>query len=386
MSSDRRILFLLFLLLLTCGIVAIAQEQITLTTYYPAPFGEYEALRIVPSTDPSVVGQACTEFGLVQYDSSGQMVYCKQGTWEVFNSSTTGGGEYWTQPGGTQDLYPSDIAWRVGIGTTTPDPNSKMTIAGGLQLYDQPATNKKLYMGYNASLDYAYISPYDLTTSTYKNLVMTGSPTQGRVGIGTGSPSAKLDIAATGDGTEVLRLSTERPWTFRQVGSGSGAELQLRSTVNDKEFSLASQSGSKLARFYLSNTLGNSSVIFNVPTSVNSNFTVSGTVTFLNGAAQGAVLTSNAAGLGTWKTLPVIRGNASGYMNRSSCPNGGVGYRLLVTYCRYLHRCTDFGDWISCNPLGWAQGYVDAGCTVCGDGPSPADRTQPRPVGLCIPE
>lgn len=52
---------------------------------------------------------------------------------------------------------------------------------------------------------------------------------QGDVGIGTTSPEAKLDIKATGDGAEVLRLSTEREWAFRQLGTGASTALELAS-------------------------------------------------------------------------------------------------------------------------------------------------------------
>ncbi|MHC4087989.1 MAG: autotransporter outer membrane beta-barrel domain-containing protein [Planctomycetota bacterium] len=50
---------------------------------------------------------------------------------------------------------------------------------------------------------------------------------QGDVGIGTTSPAAKLDIKATGDGAEVLRLSTDREWAFRQLGTGASTALEL---------------------------------------------------------------------------------------------------------------------------------------------------------------
>ncbi|MCB1097135.1 MAG: hypothetical protein KDN22_16295 [Verrucomicrobiae bacterium] len=50
----------------------------------------------------------------------------------------------------------------------------------------------------------------------------------GRVGIGTSDPLAKLDIAATGNGENVLMLSTERAWVFQQEGTGDFASLRLR--------------------------------------------------------------------------------------------------------------------------------------------------------------
>ena len=59
---------------------------------------------------------------------------------------------------------------------------------------------------------------------------------KGGLGVGTNSPSAKLDIAASGDGVDVLRLSTERPWVFRQEGSGPAANLILKDLSGGKRF------------------------------------------------------------------------------------------------------------------------------------------------------
>ncbi len=72
----------------------------------------------------------------------------------------------------------------------------------------------------------------------------------GNVGIGTAAPASKLDIAATGSGAELLRLSTERPWVFRQILSGSGAGLQLYSTVGLKTFQVTAAGGTNIATFF----------------------------------------------------------------------------------------------------------------------------------------
>ena len=60
--------------------------------------------------------------------------------------------------------------------------------------------------------------------------------TNSRVGIGKRNPAAALDIKAEGDGTEILRLSTERSWAFKQLGSGIITSLELASIVPDKNF------------------------------------------------------------------------------------------------------------------------------------------------------
>src|SRR2546422_2819926 len=69
------------------------------------------------------------------------------------------------------------------------------------------------------------------------------------VGIGTTRPQARLDIAATGDGVGLLRLSTERPWVFRQAYSGSGTALRLQPITGLKNFEITAAGGTNVATF-----------------------------------------------------------------------------------------------------------------------------------------
>lgn len=77
---------------------------------------------------------------------------------------------------------------------------------------------------------------------------------QNNVGIGTNTPLSKLDIQSVGDGAELLRLSTDRPWVFKQRASGSSTRLTLQTTVNSKHFDILSEDGLHLAaEFFLNN-------------------------------------------------------------------------------------------------------------------------------------
>ncbi len=82
------------------------------------------------------------------------------------------------------------------------------------------------------------------------NGTVGGVLSAGNVGVGTTTPASKLDIAATGDGAELLRLSTDRPWVFRQISSGSTAGLELRSLVGQKPFEITSVEGVNVATFF----------------------------------------------------------------------------------------------------------------------------------------
>jgi hypothetical protein len=92
--------------------------------------------------------------------------------------------------------------------------------------------------------------------STYTSRI-TLLPT-GRMGIGTSLPLAKLDIRALGDGAEILRFTTDRPWVFKQRGSGVNTKLTLQTTTNDKAFEILSQDGlNRVAAFFSNNTHSN---------------------------------------------------------------------------------------------------------------------------------
>jgi len=83
----------------------------------------------------------------------------------------------------------------------------------------------------------------------------------GKVGIGTTEPAAKLDITAQGDGAEILRFNTERPWIFKQVGTGAGAELRLDNESNHKAFYIGSSTGTTVAKFFTSQTASTQHVL-----------------------------------------------------------------------------------------------------------------------------
>lgn len=73
--------------------------------------------------------------------------------------------------------------------------------------------------------------------------------TAGRVGIGNIGPLAKLDITATGDGTRVLQLTTDRPWFFSQAYTGGGTALRLQPVTGLKNFEITAAGGTNIATF-----------------------------------------------------------------------------------------------------------------------------------------
>ena len=71
----------------------------------------------------------------------------------------------------------------------------------------------------------------------------------GNIGVGTTTPSAKIDINTTGEGSELLRLSSERAWTFRQTGSGITTALELKDLNGSKNFNIVGYDNSITAQF-----------------------------------------------------------------------------------------------------------------------------------------
>lgn len=134
------------------------------------------------------------------------------------------------------DLYFVD--GNVGIGTSTP--TAKLELGGtpgvdGLKFPDGTLQTTAAIGGGGDSI-------WSLSgADVYYNA--------GNVGIGTATPLSKVDITAIGDGAELLRLSTERPWVFRQNGTGSGSGLQLKSTVGLKNFEVTTSGGINVATF-----------------------------------------------------------------------------------------------------------------------------------------
>ena len=108
---------------------AYSQETLTITTYYPAPFGVYGNLRLFP-TDAEPTCATSNDEGVFYYDLS-QHTYraCKFNTGNNRYEFQDMGGGFWTLNG--TSLYPNDNDWNVGIATDTP--HAKLDVAGEIK-------------------------------------------------------------------------------------------------------------------------------------------------------------------------------------------------------------------------------------------------------------
>jgi hypothetical protein len=135
-----------------------------------------------------------------------------------------------------------NAAGQIGIGTS--NPTAKLEVGGtpavdGIKFPDG-TLQKTAAIGGGSS-------PWSLNgSSAYYNA--------GNVGIGTNTPASKLDISAIGNGAEVLRLTTERPWIFSQSGTGSTTRLRMAPATGLKNFDITGPLGGPVATFFSDET------------------------------------------------------------------------------------------------------------------------------------
>lgn len=116
-----------FLTIVSCfflPVVFSAQESITISTYYPAPYGVYKNIRFYPSATAPVCDSDSE--GVTYYNSTVHLLRgCRMNPatnvyeWQDF-------GSHWTLTDG--NLTASNSAWNIGVGTGTPV--AKLTVAG----------------------------------------------------------------------------------------------------------------------------------------------------------------------------------------------------------------------------------------------------------------
>lgn len=108
---------LIVLFCLNSYVFAATQEELTISTYYPAPYGVYQKLRLYPSA----AAPACDDNtkGLLYYDQTNNQMYVCKGTAESWQTAES----FWNL-GGTV-LSPKDLTWAVKgkAFRTSSDPN-----------------------------------------------------------------------------------------------------------------------------------------------------------------------------------------------------------------------------------------------------------------------
>ena len=137
----RKGIFLILTIFLIYSVIVFPQESqktITITTYYPSPYGVYKVLRLYPTTDINPSSPCNREGEIFYYNTDDTLYYCDGIDWIPVR-----GGGFWTQSG--SNLYPNDTNWRVGIGLT--NPNNTIQVADLIN-FDNSLYNT--FLGYQA--------------------------------------------------------------------------------------------------------------------------------------------------------------------------------------------------------------------------------------------
>lgn len=234
-----------------------------------------------------------------------------------------GGNDGFWSPSGTNIF--NNNGGNVGIGTTAPAAKLDIAASGeGAELLrfstERPWVFRQVYTGPSASLRLFSTTGqkrFEITASDLTNVAtFLADSVNSRVGIGTTAPASKLDIAASGDGAELLRFSTERPWVFRQIRTGPSAGLQLLSTVGLKAFEITANDGNNVATFVADS--GSSRVGIGTTNPTSRLDVVSYTGDAVHATHVGSALTAAVSGV----SLTV---NGNGLSGRADIGNGAYG-------------------------------------------------------------
>ena len=95
-----------------------------------------------------------------------------------------------------------------------------------------------------------------------------------------------LSIQRQGDGVELLKFNTERAWSFYQKGTGTEANLELRSATLNKSLLISSANGDPTLEVKVSNTPSSKKVIVYSGLDVNGTITTNGNTVETTAGAQ----------------------------------------------------------------------------------------------------
>ncbi len=109
-----RILGLVFIFsICSVAFLSAADETLTITTYYPSPYGVYKTLRLYPNDTIDPTAASCPNRGEMYFDDSDGKLYVCSGASGSATWQSAGGGGYWTKNG--NNIYNNNTG-TVGIG------------------------------------------------------------------------------------------------------------------------------------------------------------------------------------------------------------------------------------------------------------------------------
>lgn len=182
--------------------IACAQESITITTYYPSPYGVYKQLRLSP-TDDFTPYAVCTNEGEMYYDASANALYVCSSNPSGIPSGRVwrlapGAGALWSLNATTNAIYNTDNR-SVGIGTSAPGALLEIYSVNAdapAMFSDLPLVGAKI--AYSVGIDNSAATSFNINRGTTLGAsVDFVLDTSGRIGIGRYSTANKLEVEGT---------------------------------------------------------------------------------------------------------------------------------------------------------------------------------------------
>ena len=209
-------IILVFIFNLFLSIAAFAQsnytESLTITTYYPAPYGVYRNLKLNPSNEPT----NGVDRGVMYYNDTENVIKFRNDTTWV--NVTGGGGGYWVLSGNS--LTTTGSNYNIGIGTT--NPGAMLEVAGQVKI------NGAVVIGnsndaVNGSIRFTGSAFEGYYGGTWHPLVVSAPVVNAGVCGASGGIAYSLSSASCSAGTgSGFSGSEENGWTWSCTGSGSG--------------------------------------------------------------------------------------------------------------------------------------------------------------------
>jgi len=204
------------IMFLGLSVSPVCAGTLTLTTYYPAPFGSYSQLRLVPR---AAISGACDVGSMYVDETTGLLMYCR-------NDSTYGLlPTAWTQD--NDAVFLTDVtnysSLKVGIGTINPDSLLQVEAQGA------DATFKVDQMGGSAYVVRSQATNSSIGTSSNTSLQINTNNTtrihitsQGNVGVNMTNPTHELvvkgNVEITVDAGQDSQVTFSRGTTFVTMG------------------------------------------------------------------------------------------------------------------------------------------------------------------------